>query len=895
MWQELRGEEIVDDKIGKPDCFNLKEITKRSENGSISLPTVQRGFVWKPYQIENLWDSLLRGYPVGAFVLAEKADSKNQYELLDGQQRASAICLGFHDPLEPSKDYLKTSTDSIMVFIDLVKPSHETDNRKFIFRVITKSHPWGYRQKESQKTLEAEHIRKAMDCYGLQNENYNYLEEPLNVFWPYDAYEPIPIGLFIHAAINEKSGNELEATKELIESINKWKADKALTEDKKLKVMDRKGATEELYKIEDIYCAVKKMLSAQKIPLLFLNMQELYGIEEDNKSNTKKGLVVDPRQKFQAGSNTSENEDAGQNIIIERNIEDRSIDEVENLFIRLNSGGTPLRGEELNYSVLKSHISRELQNRIEHTCSGIFYPARFITMAFRLFNHFESESAQEKDSINMRIKPKQFQMKIRVEKKRDEFKKFIENSLINSNLIGRIKEILIYHEKTNPIGLPRFIINSLADESPEIMFMLLYRLLLKKDEIDSVMQKKVLGMLTLFSWFGKGEKQKDHSKLLQLIWPCVRDFDAERFWSKETIQRAMILDNDYEILTPFPSSKVLVTIGKKFSDGLDIRSWERPESWGLPEGDRFVHFIDKAFHNRNLILFAQRKLLFDCFGKIEEITLDDTNRAFDWDHISPDNAIRSKKKIHPALKKWYSSNGNFRAWPYSLNRKNQDESPAIKLIEEENFLSYSFCDNEWLTITPDDIKEKIRNNATIKKITGCILRRNIALCKEWYKVFGIDELIPPDYRSKKEIKELKELLVSIFYSRKWLPEPVKDDTNRFAYYLPVDDIDLYFSFNIELEALNEGGLYFGLRSKQKIPTHKIPAELEDKYFYEIENSFNYIGTWVTLVSISEYSVARLFRDFYVWLENFPNDEIRKLVLPTFSESIKTKYRDNVKT
>lgn len=36
------------------------------------LPTIQRGFVWKPYQIENLWDSLARNFPIGAFIVDDK-------------------------------------------------------------------------------------------------------------------------------------------------------------------------------------------------------------------------------------------------------------------------------------------------------------------------------------------------------------------------------------------------------------------------------------------------------------------------------------------------------------------------------------------------------------------------------------------------------------------------------------------------------------------------------------------------------------------------------------------------------------------------------------------------------------------------------------------------------
>lgn len=855
------------------DFFNLKEISERANNGTISLPTVQRGFVWKPYQIENLWDSLLRGYPVGAFVLSEKTDSNNKYELLDGQQRASAICLGFYNPLDktpnPVRHYLKTSTENIMIFIDHVKPSHNTDNRKFIFRVITKSHPWGYRQQENQKTLESEHIRKAMDCYGLEDKNYEYLKEPLAAFWPYDAYKPVPIGLFIDAAINKHSVDKLN------ESIEVWKAGR------KLEVMKRKDAAVDFYKTEDIYHAVEEMLSAQKIPLLFLNMQKLYGIEEDNKLNTQNGLVVDPHQQNSAGSNNSENEDINQNNVNNQTIEDRSVDEVENLFIRLNSGGTPLRGEELNYSVLKSHISVNLQNDIGKACIGLFYPARFITIAFRLFNHFDGDGAQEKDSINMRIKPKQFQRNIR--EKRERFAKFIEDSLIRSDLIARTKEVLIYDKEKNPIGLPVFIVNRLADEAPEIMFMLLYRLLLKKDQIDLGLKKKVLGMVTLFSWFGKGEKQKDHGRLLQLIWPCVKDFDENRFWSNETIQRAMTLDDEYEILTPFPSSKVLVKIGKVFSKEMRIEKWESPEKWGA-DSVKFLHFIDKAFHNRNLILFAQRKFLFEYFGEIEECTLDDTNRAFDWDHISPYSAIRSKKNIYPALKKWYSSNGNFRAWPYSLNRQDQDDSPAKKLSVKD-YLSKSSCDKEWLEINHDDITKNIKNNLIVKKITSCILRRNIALCKEWYEQLHIDDLIP----SKPKAIDVKKLFACVLDSRMWKPE--KEDSDRLAYSLSInDDLCLYFSFDIESETLNENNVYFGIHGKQKeLQNVEFPKVHEEKYILESDNNYSYVGTWFTLISYSENSAITLFQDFYDWLENFSNANFKE----KFCGSIKQKYKGKI--
>jgi uncharacterized protein with ParB-like and HNH nuclease domain len=38
----------------------------------VQLPPIQRGAVWKVAQVERLWDSLLRGFPIGSFLLAPR-------------------------------------------------------------------------------------------------------------------------------------------------------------------------------------------------------------------------------------------------------------------------------------------------------------------------------------------------------------------------------------------------------------------------------------------------------------------------------------------------------------------------------------------------------------------------------------------------------------------------------------------------------------------------------------------------------------------------------------------------------------------------------------------------------------------------------------------------------
>jgi uncharacterized protein with ParB-like and HNH nuclease domain len=328
--------------------YTLSEIALWDENETVSLPTVQRGFVWKPAQIENLWDSLLRGYPVGAFVLSDAGN--NALHILDGQQRATAICLGF------AKETFRDSQDYYKVFIDL-EPPRADDSRKYIFRVITKSHPWGYQWQENTKILTAENIRKAMDLY---EEVTDPLNTPLNKFFPYDAGLPIPLHFFLNAAAQTPAATEEELIKLIKqefphwkEIVNRWEKDNKETlshyNEQEIKALIHA-------KISTIYREVMEMLHSQKgqkIPALYMNLEKVMN------------------------STKQEAEEAS--------------DEVENLFVRLNSGGTQLSGEELNYSILKAHLQRPVQDEIENACKQLFKPARFITIAYRLYQQEKKE------------------------------------------------------------------------------------------------------------------------------------------------------------------------------------------------------------------------------------------------------------------------------------------------------------------------------------------------------------------------------------------------------------------------------------------------------------------------------------------------------------------------
>ena len=59
------------------------------------IPEIQRGVVWNATRCEVLWDSILRGIPIGAISLRPTEDGR--WEIFDGQQRTNAVALGYAD------------------------------------------------------------------------------------------------------------------------------------------------------------------------------------------------------------------------------------------------------------------------------------------------------------------------------------------------------------------------------------------------------------------------------------------------------------------------------------------------------------------------------------------------------------------------------------------------------------------------------------------------------------------------------------------------------------------------------------------------------------------------------------------------------------------------------
>ena len=188
----------------KQELFDLYEIAgcnlyDKNADSKLTVPNIQRGLVWKSIQMELLWDSILRGFPIGAMLILQRG---NKGEILDGQQRSNAIISGFNtlDLLNPDK-----KVNSIL-WLDLSFKYNDEDEerRRYGIRLTNSSHPWGYDALGGK--LSAEDRREALRrAYG-ERYPHNKSEWDIRKFVPQffrkqkSDFLPVPLAIYVNAA-----------------------------------------------------------------------------------------------------------------------------------------------------------------------------------------------------------------------------------------------------------------------------------------------------------------------------------------------------------------------------------------------------------------------------------------------------------------------------------------------------------------------------------------------------------------------------------------------------------------------------------------------------------------------------------------------------------------------
>lgn len=185
-------EETFSDRVF---LINLQELaTGRNSNPQFYvIPEIQRGLVWNPTRCEVLWDSIMRGVPIGAISVRRSMTREDNccWEIFDGQQRSNAVSMGYSTFGE--------DVESPILWIDLDPPDN-TYGRKFVFMVTTRAHPWGYELSSDEKSdnrLKTWEQREAVDKIdGAWINSGKKGERPYpKELWPVKARLPVPFTL----------------------------------------------------------------------------------------------------------------------------------------------------------------------------------------------------------------------------------------------------------------------------------------------------------------------------------------------------------------------------------------------------------------------------------------------------------------------------------------------------------------------------------------------------------------------------------------------------------------------------------------------------------------------------------------------------------------------------
>ena len=151
--------------------LKIADVMKEISNNRYVLPAIQREFVWNTNQIEKLFDSIMRDYPIGGFLFWELPKSrytsyhfysflKNYHEkaashnspidlkgndytmaILDGQQRLTSLYIGLKGTYAYKLPNKRKANDDAYperkLYLNLVEKAPDDSENLYDFRFLT--------------------------------------------------------------------------------------------------------------------------------------------------------------------------------------------------------------------------------------------------------------------------------------------------------------------------------------------------------------------------------------------------------------------------------------------------------------------------------------------------------------------------------------------------------------------------------------------------------------------------------------------------------------------------------------------------------------------------------------------------------------------------------------
>ena len=712
----------------------LDWVTQRNRDLFVALPMIQRGSVWKANAIADLWDSLLRGMPVGSLTVSRfeteqetmirvigetnarpQTIRKGSLSLLDGQQRTLALCIGW-----------KANMDR-RVWVDFGQPG--VAGQPFRLRVTTKYQPFGFNQNDQSKKLQRWERRKARDDFDEQSDNKTQFQGkpdyklPLDLTGPYGAVHALELSRLI------------EDWQSASQSIDTW-VQKTL---QRRPLPDAAPRDEVEKRIRDFAKALRRLFETE-IALVCVKPELVEHDAADEDDNTQPALVV--------------------------------------LFERIANGGTRLSNSDYIFSLIK-HRFPEAHNLVqelheEGIVSSLLSANDLVMTAVRLAANTNTHDGGRPFPDNPTPNPKEFgrMLKLKVDGEGD----FLGSALmplIKSDCrfslhkaFEEVHELLEFRPGLNPPdpGLPKLAFPLLQRQLVQVLVFWVHLQHREAASAETPRQKFDASRSEIvrfvLCWLLCVEDKEAASKT---AFAMLRNNEAELFPGKAIYEQ--LCKNELAVRLLHPHTIKVAAISPHIPNS-KIRTW----------GSRFdVNETDTAtirdsrelyarwFHRKELLLWLQREMLVAEFVCADPLAGREEETPYDYDHICPHNDWgRAGYGVRAAFRDfceysaaWIVGNsiGNYRVWDSSSNREDQDDPAPCKLQlseldsdETKKRLAYSDIVREeaegWkaCSIAKDDQGRWDETRAL--NFQDVVERRAFRLFEKYFKEGCFDEWIP---------------------------------------------------------------------------------------------------------------------------------------------------------
>ncbi|MGD9774560.1 DUF262 domain-containing protein [Diaphorobacter sp.] len=721
-----------------------------------AIPSLQRGAVWKPQQVELLWDSILRGFPIGALVVSKVLKNQQSHpgkhgtgwgdgishHLLDGQQRCNAIALGFQDPFDNTDSAPHTA-----LWLDIAPEGHFAHNssRAFLLRLCTTAHPWGYGTQDTLEKLSAHQVREALrDDYDWkqQPQDDDYQRPRPKDTWPHKAGVPVPLAWLLQGAASPDLWGHLR---------------QRLTRQFPINTLHSR------------HWARKAWNFLQ--PAIDGSLHDLAQALRATAHVRVVALTVPPEALSRPTRQETQQHD-------QPPLGEQRIANVEHLFQRLNAGGTELRGDELLYSMIKAYWPG-----IETTIDLLPRRPPATQVALLGTRVALTDAAQDKPRGPLGISqlraiapyaPMQAATQDAQELQRQGEELRIQHMFaLHANAAPGAAEIarilttvdgwLLYDAHANPWGLPPVLRSRMAEQCPEMFYflMLLARASLQQQMAarhEKAVRRRLLGLATAVHWFG-GDAPAAVRKLWEMKplaqWLTPQSFDGVLAQLKDLGDgRSGIID----LRSPRGLAKIVEV---PQASTLQDWNWWNTLIVAPAQGDadkqaerheRYWPLLEKLPYCEPLLMYCQRRWMAQRFGDydrhLDNGYWDDHNRPWDFDHILPQKMfsdVRSAKYLR-VCQQWGYTIGNLHILRFEENRSRQD-SPATESIADAHL------DMAWLRDGDKDLRpafsisrEDVRGGTDEQrnKVLGFVraaCTRMLRLYEEWYTQLDIERML----------------------------------------------------------------------------------------------------------------------------------------------------------